>query len=202
MGIRSRLPMLPEDGKGAGLLSHCAHAFLVVTPDVAVVESFRAEIAPVQRLTGADVFAKAFDQAAQGAAVTEPSPPATPVRFVREDTPSAVIVDEPDFAPLIHLHAGVTIRDLIEEESPAVGANDSDCLVDVLDAFALHPHAVFRIAAAPILRFWLVIGGADHAGQQLGPGVGVVWQANPKLLGVVLNLTGKPFHQVSRNRDV
>ncbi|WP_231986518.1 hypothetical protein [Pseudomonas sp. URMO17WK12:I11] len=54
-----------------------------------------------------------------------------------EDPSGAVIVDEPDLAPLIDLHAGVMIGDLVEEGTPAVGADDPDRLVDVFDALAL-----------------------------------------------------------------
>ena len=44
---------------------------------------------------------------------------------------------------MMDLHAGITICDLIEEESPAVDVDDLDCLVDVLDALALQSEFVF-----------------------------------------------------------
>ena len=97
----------------------------------------------MQGLAGTDVIAKGFDQVAQRAAVTEAPPPTTPNRFVSEDPSGAVIVDEPDLAPLIDLHAGVTIGDLVEEETPAVGADDPDCLVDVFDSLVLQSEFVF-----------------------------------------------------------
>ena len=120
MGIHNRCG-LAENGKGAGLLAHSLHADLVLAPDVAVVEAPRSEIARVDRFTCADVIAESFDYGTERAAMTAAAPTSAPVRFVREDTPGAVVVDEPDLAPLIHLHGGVTISDLVEEETPAVG---------------------------------------------------------------------------------
>lgn len=70
------------------------------------------------------------------------APSATPIGFVREDPPCAVIVDEPYLAPLIDLNAGVTIGNLVEE-APAMGTYDPDSLVDVLDALALQIEVVF-----------------------------------------------------------
>lgn len=119
----------------------------------------------MQRFTGRDVIPEFFDQIAQRAAVTEPAPPATPHCFMREDALPAVVIDEPDLTAVIDFHAGVAVHGLAVEEPAAMVGDDSDNLVDLLAALTLHPHAVFRIAAAAILRFWLVIGGADHAGQ-------------------------------------
>lgn len=117
---------LTEGGKGAGLFAYSAHALVVVTPDVAVIEPFRSEIARVQRLTGPDVIAELFHQLAQRAAVSEASPPATPYSFTRENAPAAVVVDKPDLAARIDFHAGVTIYGLTVEEPPAMVGDDPD----------------------------------------------------------------------------
>lgn len=86
---------LTEDGKGAGLLAHSLHARLVVTPDVAVVEPFRPEIARVQWFTSADVIPECFDQILQRAAMGEAAPLATPNCFMGEDPLPGVVVDQP-----------------------------------------------------------------------------------------------------------
>lgn len=132
-----------EHRKGSGLLAHSFHIGLVVTPDVAIVESLRSEIAPMQRLTGADVIPEFFDKFLQRAAVAEPTPPAAVNRFMSEDTLPCVVVDEPDFAPVIDLHAGVAIHGLAEEEAAAMVGDDPDRLVDVHDALALQGEFVF-----------------------------------------------------------
>lgn len=75
--------------------------------------------------------------------MAEPAPPATPVCFVREDPPGAVVIDEPDFAAVIHFHAGVTIGDLVEEEPAAVSTDDPDHLVHLFGAFLLQGEFVF-----------------------------------------------------------
>lgn len=142
-GIHLNLSTVSEDRQGAGLHTDCAHAFLVVTPDVAVVEPFRTEIASVRRFTGADVFAKALDQAAQRAAVSESAPPTAPHRFMGEDSLSAVVVDKPDLAAGIDFHAGVAVHSLAEKEPAPVVGDDPDCLVDVLGALALQGEFVF-----------------------------------------------------------
>lgn len=53
MGIHCRLA---KHWKYAGLLAHSLHCCFVVTPNVAVVEPYRTEIARVQLLAGADVI--------------------------------------------------------------------------------------------------------------------------------------------------
>lgn len=156
---------LAKDGSAAGLNPHCAHAILVVTPDVAIVEPFRTEIAGVHLLAGADVVAECSDQVLQCAAVAETSPSPSPYCVMREYAFTAVVIDQPDLAACVDLHAGVAIYLLAVEETAAMVGDDVDDLVDLLAAFTFHPSAVFRIAAAAILRFRLVIGGADHTGQ-------------------------------------
>mgnify|MGYP003601746532 CR=1 FL=1 len=75
--------------------------------------------------------------------MAESTPPATPVCFVREDPPGAVVVDEPDLAALINFHAGVAIRDLVEEEAQAATADDPDHLIDLLGSPLLQGELVF-----------------------------------------------------------
>ncbi|SFB40371.1 hypothetical protein SAMN03159485_05200 [Pseudomonas sp. NFPP24] len=94
-------------------------------------------------LPGADVIPEPFNERPKRAAMAEASPPATPGCFVREDPPRAVVVDEPDLAALIHFHAGVAISDLVEEEAPAVGADDPDHLIDLLGSLLLQGEFVF-----------------------------------------------------------
>lgn len=69
--------------------------------------------------------------------MTEATPTAAPGCFVREDPSGAVVVDEPDLAALIYFHAGVAISELVEEEAPAVGADDPDHLIDLLGPLLL-----------------------------------------------------------------
>ena len=97
----------------------------------------------MQWFTGTDVVPEFFDQIAQRAAVRESSPPATPNRVMREDALAAVVVDKPDLASLIDFHAGVVIYGLAVEEPATMVGNDSDRLVDVLDALALQSEFVF-----------------------------------------------------------
>lgn len=73
---------LAENGNATGLHTHCAHAILVVTPDVAVVEPLRPEMAWVHLLTGADVVAECSDQVLQCAAVAETSRSPSPYCFM------------------------------------------------------------------------------------------------------------------------
>ena len=75
--------------------------------------------------------------------MAETTPPAAPSCFVREDPSGAVVVDEPDLSALIHFHAGVAISDLVEEEAPAVGADDPDHLVNLLGAPLLQGEFAF-----------------------------------------------------------
>lgn len=75
--------------------------------------------------------------------MAESTPPASPVCFVREDPPGTVVIDEPDLATLIHFHAGVAISDLVEEEAPAVGADDPDRLIDLLGSLLLQGEFIF-----------------------------------------------------------
>jgi len=56
---------------------------------------------------------------------------------MREDALAAVVVDEPDLAELIDLHAGVAIAGLAVEEAAAVVGNDPDHLVEVFGALLL-----------------------------------------------------------------
>ena len=115
-------------------------------------------------LTGANIVAECSDQFLQCAAVAEASPSPSPFCAMREYAFAAVVVDEPDLAAGVDLHAGVTVHLLAVEEPAAMVGDDVDDLVDLLAALTFHPYAVFRIAAAAIPRFRLVIGGADHAG--------------------------------------
>lgn len=75
--------------------------------------------------------------------MTEPTPPSSPVCFMSEDPPGAVIIDEPDLAALIDFHIGVTVGLLVEEEMPAVISNDSNYLVNLLGALLLQGEFVF-----------------------------------------------------------
>lgn len=75
--------------------------------------------------------------------MAEPSPSSSPVCFVSEDPSRAVIVDEPDLAALIDFHAGVTVGLLVEEEAPAVIANDSNHMIDLIGALLLRGELVF-----------------------------------------------------------
>jgi len=75
--------------------------------------------------------------------MAEASPASAPGCFVREDPPRAVVVDEPDLAALIHFYAGVAISDLVEEEAPAVGADDPDHLIDLVGSLLLQGEFVF-----------------------------------------------------------
>lgn len=88
-------------------------------------------------LPGANVIPEPLDERTKRAAVAEATPPATPGRFVREDSSGTVVVDEPDLAALIHFHAGVSISDLVEEEAPAMSADDPDHLVYLLSTQSL-----------------------------------------------------------------
>ena len=134
---------LAKHWKGAGLLAHSLHAFGVVTPDVAVAEPLRPKVTKVHWLPGADVIPEPLNERPKRAAMAEASPPATPGCFVREDPSRAVVVDEPDLAALIHFHAGVAISDLVEEEAPAVGADDPDHLIHLLGSLLLQGKFVF-----------------------------------------------------------
>ena len=156
---------LTEYGKGACLLAHSLHARFVITPDVAVVEPLRSEIARVQLLAGAYVIPELFDQVLQSAAVAEASPPATPYRFMREDALPAVVIDEPDLAAVIDFHDGIAIHGLAVEKTATLVVDDPDCLIDLLAPLPFDPQAVFLMATASILRLRLVIGGPDHTVQ-------------------------------------
>jgi len=81
--------------------------------------------------------------------MAEAAPPAAPGCFVREDPPRTVVVDEPDLAALIHFHAGVAISDLVEEEAPAVGADDPDHLIDLVGSLLLQGEFVFLGMGSP-----------------------------------------------------
>lgn len=70
----------------------------------------------MHRLAGADVIPKPFDWRPKRATMTEVTPPAVPGCFVREDTPGAVVVDEPDLVALIRFYACVAISDLVVEK--------------------------------------------------------------------------------------
>lgn len=94
-------------------------------------------------LPGADVIPEPFDERPKRAAMAEAAPPTAPGCFVRKDSTGAVVVDEPDLAALIHFHAGVAISGLVEEEAPAVSADDPDHLVDLLGSPLLQGEFVF-----------------------------------------------------------
>lgn len=134
---------LAEHGKGAGLLANSLLAGFVITPDVAVVEPFRPKVATVQRLAGADVISKFFDQILQRSAVTEPPPPTTPDRFMGEDPLAGVVVDKPDLAAGVDFHAGVAIDRLAVEEPAPVVSDDTDRQIDLLGALLLQGEFVF-----------------------------------------------------------
>lgn len=125
---------LSEDGQGAGLLAYSVHSLNVVSPDTAVIKPLKPEIARMHWLVGADVISEPSHERAKRAAMAEPTPTSSPVCFVSENPPVAVIVDEPDLAALIDFHAGVTVCLLVKEEAPAVITNDSNHLVNKLCA--------------------------------------------------------------------
>ena len=75
--------------------------------------------------------------------MTEPTPPSSPVCFVSEDSPGAVIIDEPDLAALIDFHIGVTVCLLVEEEASAMIANDLNHLVNLLGTLLLQGEFAF-----------------------------------------------------------
>lgn len=81
--------------------------------------------------------------------MAEPTPPASPVCFVREYPSGTVVVDEPDLTAVIDFHAGVAIGDLVEKEPPAVSADNPYHLVDLLGALLLeHEFAFCRHAGS------------------------------------------------------
>ena len=116
----------------------------------------------MQRFTGTDVISELLDQIAQRAAVREPTPPATPHRFMREDALAAVVVDELHLAARIDFHAGVAIHRLAVEEPAAVVGDDPDYLVDLLGALALQGEFVFFRHGGVLCRVmpgrWRVVG--------------------------------------------
>ena len=64
-------------------------------------------------LAGADVISETLYERAKRAAMAEPTPPSSPVCLVSENPPGAVIIDEPDFAALIHFHTYVAVCRLV-----------------------------------------------------------------------------------------
>lgn len=75
--------------------------------------------------------------------MADPTPPSSPVCFVSEDLPGAVIVDEPDLAALIDFNAGVAVCLLVEEEAPNMVANGLNHLVNLLGTLLLQGKFVF-----------------------------------------------------------
>ena len=75
--------------------------------------------------------------------MAEAMPPSSPVCFVSEAPPGAVIIDEPDLAALIDFHIGVTVVLLVEEETSAMVANDLNHLVNLLGTLLLQGEFAF-----------------------------------------------------------
>ena len=97
------------------MFAYSAHSVGVLTPYVAVVEPFRAEIAWVQWLTGTDEVPEWLNQFLQCAFVGEASPLTTPHSFVLGDAPFTEIIDKPDYPASIDVHVGVKVAARVKD---------------------------------------------------------------------------------------